>query len=105
MKRTSENIGVCLDTAWMLDAGAKPADAIRKLGNRILELHLKDFTFDAEGNQVDVILGKGYCDFTAINEVLKEIGFKGYAVLEYEGEPENPVNSIKECSKVASGKA
>lgn len=94
--RTSSNIGICLDTAWMIDAGDDPVEAIYTFKDRIYGIHFKDFAYD-DGNREEAIYGEGSLDSVGVIKALKDIGFKGYASIEYEGEPEKPIHNIKKC--------
>ncbi len=95
--RSSDRIGLCLDTAWMLDSGEDPVAIARRFRDRLYGLHLKDFEFDAEGNHRDVIVGQGGLDLPALIRLLVETGYDGYLTQEFEGNPEDPVPSCREC--------
>ncbi|MCM8784825.1 MAG: sugar phosphate isomerase/epimerase [Candidatus Omnitrophica bacterium] len=94
-KNTSERIGLCLDTAWALDSRIEPIKMIETFSKRLYSLHLKDFIFERDRKVVDVVLGEGNIDIGKIVNKLKDINFSGPLIIEYEGEPENPVPSIK----------
>lgn len=102
-KKSSPNIGLCLDTAWMLDSGENPLEVARRFKDRLYGLHLKDFVFQKDGSPEDVIIGTGNLDLKGILDFLTEIAFDGFLTLEYEGDIENPVpsviKSIEEISK------
>jgi sugar phosphate isomerase/epimerase len=102
LEQTSERIGLCLDTAWLLDAGGDPLEALAKFGPRVYGVHLKDFTFDADGNHEDVIIGTGELDLPRFLEELQKMGFDGYMSLEYEGDADAPIPSVKECVQALS---
>jgi len=95
--RTGERIGLCLDTAWALDSGENPVEMAERFASRLYGLHFKDFVFDRAGRVEDVVLGEGNLDLAAFVDVLKKIDFSGYAVLEYEGDVENPVPALSRC--------
>jgi len=95
--KSTSNIGLCLDTGWALDSKINPVDMIKKFSNRLYGLHFKDFTFDGNDNVIESVLGKGELNLPAVLNSLKEIGFKGYISVEYEGEPKNPLPSIINC--------
>lgn len=95
--RTGKRIGLCLDTAWALDAGENPVEMVRQFGERLYVLHLKDFVFAPSGESKDVVVGTGNLDLGRLDAALAEIGFNGVGVLEYEGDSENPVPALKEC--------
>ncbi|MHB9134635.1 MAG: sugar phosphate isomerase/epimerase family protein [Armatimonadota bacterium] len=94
---TSPNIGLCLDTAWMLDAGENPLAVAERFADRLYGLHIKDFIFQPDGSPVDVVVGTGNLPLAELFATLKQINFHGYTTLEYEGDPENPVPSLQQC--------
>jgi len=61
-----------------------PQDWIRTLGNRICELHLKDFKRRDDG-YAWVNLGDGDIDWGEVRKALAEIGYTGAATTELEG--------------------
>lgn len=95
--KTSKNIGLCLDTAWMIDSGEEPCAVAQKFADRLYGLHLKDFIFDRAGKPEDVIVGDGNLDLTKLLDFLVSIDYSGYLTLEYEGNPDNPVESLLKC--------
>jgi sugar phosphate isomerase/epimerase len=95
--RTSKRIGLCLDTAWMLDCGIDPLDALGKYADRLYGVHLKDFIFDADGNHEDVIIGTGGLDLPELMRRLNAMNFDGYMSLEYEGEVDAPLPNVITC--------
>ena len=95
--KTSARIGLNLDTAWALDSGENPLEMAREFGDRLHLVHIKDFTFGRNRTPEDVVVGTGNLDLVALDEVLTSIGFAGEAILEYEGDIENPVPALREC--------
>lgn len=95
--KSSRNVGLCLDTAWMLQSGENPVAVARKFQDRLYGLHLKDFIFDAEGKHTDVIVGTGGLELAALVKLLNDCGFAGYLTQEYEGNVDDPVPALKEC--------
>lgn len=98
-RRTSENIGLCLDTAWMLDSGENPLEVARKFRNRLYGTHIKDFIFDRAGKPEDVVVGTGNLELKAYLDYLRETDYQGYLTLEYEGDADHPVPALRECVK------
>jgi sugar phosphate isomerase/epimerase len=96
-KNTSPRIGLCLDTAWALQAGEDPLKFAEEFGSRLYGIHIKDFVFDRAGKGEDVVVGTGNLDLPKLFEILEAQKYSGYAVLEYEGDVENPVPALKEC--------
>jgi len=98
-KNTSKRIGLLLDTGWALDAHQDPAEMIHTFGDRLYGIHFKDFVFDKAGHAEDVVMGTGVLDLPGVVKALDEVGFDGAAVIEYEGEPEDPTASVKKCAE------
>jgi len=94
---TSPRIGLCLDTAWALDASLNPVEAAEKYAARLYNIHIKDFIFDRARKPEDVVVGTGNLDLPSLVATLKKNSFSGPAVLEYEGDVDNPVPALSEC--------
>ena len=97
LAKSSDRVGLCLDTAWMLDSGFDPVEIARKFQKRLYGLHIKDFIFDRAGNPEDVVVGTGNLKLKELAGFLKSIDFDGYVTLEYEGDANNPVPALKQC--------
>jgi sugar phosphate isomerase/epimerase len=95
--KTSRRIGLNLDTAWALDSGENPIAMIAEFAERLHLLHIKDFVFDSARSPEDVVVGTGNIHLRKLDEALSDAGFDGEAILEYEGDPANPVPAIREC--------
>jgi inosose dehydratase len=96
----SPNVGLCLDTAWMLDSGEDPLAVAEKFRDRLYGLHIKDFVFDRAGQPQDVIVGQGNLDLDALAAFLTDIAYAGYLTLEYEGDVDDPIPGTKQCVDV-----
>jgi sugar phosphate isomerase/epimerase len=97
LKRSSENIGLCLDTAWMLDSGFDPLEVAKRFRQRLYGLHIKDFVFDRAGRPHDCIVGTGNLNLNGLVAFLKETRYDGVLTLEFEGDENNPVPATKQC--------
>ncbi len=96
-------IGLCLDTAWCQQIGPQfgnPSEWVRKFGPALKAVHLKDFHFEHDGQFVDSVIGEGILDLPGFLEALDAVSFPGLVILEYEGNPENPVPDIRRCLEV-----
>lgn len=95
-------IGLNLDTAWCMQIGPRQGNPVQwaeRFKDRLYGIHYKDFTFEPDGSWKDVVVGTGNLDLPALVRKLEEIGFDGYAVIEYEGDVENPWPALKKCAE------
>lgn len=95
--KTSDRIGLWLDTAWALDSREDPVKMAEEFGSRLYGVHVKDFVFDRARKPEDVVVGTGNLDLKNLFATLKKVNFKGCTVLEYEGDVNNPVPAVKKC--------
>ena len=79
------DLRACVDVGNFVRAGMDPVAAIRRLGDRIGEVHVKDV--DAAG--AHTLLGEGMIDLEALLNALEAIGFDGLLTLEHGGEPDD----------------
>lgn len=97
--KTSDNIGLTIDTAWAIDSGIDPRTMIEKYHSRLYGMHFKDMVysdFDA-GKYEEVPCGDGALDIAGLKDLIFSAPNLKYISIEYEGEPENPGESIKKC--------
>ena len=78
-----KRIGVCLDVGHERRAGLDPAEFIRKHGDRVVEIHLKNIKIDPVKNFAKEG-PRGELDIPGILTALKDVGFSGYCLVEYE---------------------
>ncbi|MEM6560756.1 MAG: sugar phosphate isomerase/epimerase family protein [Planctomycetota bacterium] len=94
-------VGVCIDTAWCMQTGPRDGNPVRwareHFAGRVFGVHYKDFVFDKAAQWTDVVVGTGNLDLPAFVSALEETNFDGFAVIEYEAEPDNPVPALTEC--------
>ena len=95
--KTSNRIGLNLDTAWALDSREDPIAMVKEFGDRLHLVHIKDFVFQSDRTPQDVVVGTGNLSLKDLDSALKEAGFDGEAILEYEGDIDNPVPALSEC--------
>ena len=70
---------------------------VEKFATRLYNLHYKDFTYNADRTYNDVPVGTGILDLPKLLQTLDKVGFAGISVLEFEGDPQNPVPALKKC--------
>jgi sugar phosphate isomerase/epimerase len=93
-------LGLCLDTAWLMQLGpthGNPVKWAERFAGKIHGVHYKDFVFESDAKWKDVPVGSGNLDLPAFVSALEAGGFNGYAVIEYEADPEDPVPALKKC--------
>jgi sugar phosphate isomerase/epimerase len=67
------------DLNWLLRAGVDPVDFIKRYGQRIIFLHLRDQKADGTWPEA---MGEGNMDYVAIGQALREIKFRGDVMIE-----------------------
>jgi inosose dehydratase len=97
-----ERIGACADLGHYIRSGQKATEVIRLLKGRLFGIHLKDFA-EMQDKSKGVILGKGHLDVEGVFLALRAIDFpaNGAISLEYEENPDNPLDDIRQCVAVA----
>jgi sugar phosphate isomerase/epimerase len=95
-------IGACVDTGHFLRSREDPVKAVLTLGDRVFAVHVKDDIKQGEDSQ-NVIIGQGHLDVVGLFKALREVKFPadGSLSLEYEANPENPIDDMKQCLEVA----
>ncbi len=107
MRHTGEAVGLLIDTGHLTFAGGDVAGTTRRHAARVNHVHCKDVRGDVldrvrggDMSFLDGVLegvftvpGDGSIDFAAFAQVLAEIGYAGWAVVEAEQDPEkaNPL--------------
>ncbi|MCH2123568.1 MAG: sugar phosphate isomerase/epimerase [Pirellulaceae bacterium] len=96
-------IGACVDTGHFIRSAEDPVQAVLELSDRVFALHLKDDTHKGDPGSHNVVLGEANLDVVGIFKALKTIDFPadGSVSLEYEANPDNPIDAMKQCLVVA----
>ncbi len=94
-----------LDVAHYQQGGGDPVKAIRQYHDRLLFLHIKDVeslaTNDARGRAYRFVeLGRGRVDLPAVFAALKEVNFKGWAIVELDSVPDKS-RTPKQCGEIS----
>jgi sugar phosphate isomerase/epimerase len=93
VKDMDPRMGCCIDVGHCARAGVNPVDAIKAVGPRIFDLHVKDLKdYTSRESQVDV--GDGIIPFKEIFAALIAAKYKGHVDLEYEINGENPMPGV-----------
>jgi inosose dehydratase len=98
---TGEAVGLLLDTGHAYAAGADYSEILRRLGTRVVHIHLKDVRRNVleEARRNDwsfntavregmfTVPGDGDIDFSAVGEYIRTSGYSGWVVVEAEQDP------------------
>ena len=101
--KVGKRIGLHLDTAWAIDAKQNPVEMAERFADRLVGVHVKDFTYSPDRQPSDVIIGTGSLDLPKFVRVLESADFRGPLVIEYEGDENDPVPALGECVKRLRG--
>jgi inosose dehydratase len=97
-------VRLLLDVAHYQVGGGDPAAAIRRHAERLLFLHIKDVRMAEAGASGPafqfVELGRGSVDLAAVFAALREVEFRGWAVVELDSVPD-PGRTPKEANAVS----
>ena len=88
-------IGLCPDTAHIVGGGGDPAAVIRKYGDRLRHVHLKDVRVDP---LQFLPLGQGEIDFADVLSAIHDSGYDGWLIVEldsYDGDPREAAATSK----------
>lgn len=105
-----EIAGLCLDTGHLYYAQDNPIDWIKKCKDRLDYLHFKDINlkvyedsilrkrdfYDACNDGVMCPIGQGVIDYEEIKNVLDEINYRGWIMLEQERDPRDADGSLED---------
>jgi sugar phosphate isomerase/epimerase len=93
VKDMDPRIGCCMDVGHAARAGTDVVKAIREVGPRLFNVHMKDLTdFTSKDSQVAV--GNGILPVRSIFEALIAVKYAGFVDLEYEIHPDDPMPGV-----------
>ena len=97
VKDLDARIGFCLDVGWEFGCGDDPVETIRRHGDRVYDVHLKNFEI-GKPNGASVPLPRGKIDFVKVLRALAEAGYDGVCSIEYERDFTDNLAPIAECA-------
>ncbi|QDT10648.1 sugar phosphate isomerase/epimerase family protein [Stieleria marina] len=102
VKGHDPRIGACVDTGHFIRSKEDPIEAVSRLGKRVFGLHIKDEE-KQEKKSRNVVIGQGFLDLVALFKTLRKVNFPadGAVSLEYEANPDNPIDDIQQCLTAA----
>lgn len=98
----SQHVKLIVDVGHLVLSGVDPVEVLRTYRDRLLHLHVKDVRRDAaelarqspelvrHREYVFCEVGTGVVDFGAVVKALGEVGFKGWAIIELDGNEPGP---------------
>jgi inosose dehydratase len=93
IKDHHSKIGCCVDTGHFLRSREDPVRAVEAFGKRVFGVHLKD----VKDATTFTTLGKGDLRTVDLLKVLARNNYEYCLAIEYEENPENPIDDIKVC--------
>ncbi len=95
VKNMDPRIGCCIDVGHTARAGTDVVEAIREVGPRLFNVHMKDLA-DLHVKESQVAVGEGKMPVRAIFEQLIANGYGGFVDLEYEIHADDPMPGVIE---------
>ena len=90
VKEMDPRIGCCVDVGHTARTGTDVVSAIKQVGPRLFDVHMKDLT-DFHSKESQVAVGDGIMPVPQIFTALQSIGYPGYVDLEYEVHGDDPM--------------
>ena len=113
VKDLDKRIGFCMDVGWEFGCGRDPAETIRKYGERIYDIHLKNFAVDIPGGRIlskavphsftTVPMPRGKINYDTVFKALADVGYDGVCSFEYERDFTDNFGGLAESIGYARG--
>ena len=92
------------DTYWTAKCGLSPAEQIRRFGDRLLGIHLRDLALYKKGLQVlskDAPVGTGVVDFAQVLRAAQEVSCSYYVIEQKTKDPYGDLRtSLENCRRI-----
>jgi sugar phosphate isomerase/epimerase len=95
VKNMDPRMGCCIDVGHTVRAGTDVVEAIREVGPRLFNMHIKDLT-NFHDKESQVAVGDGAIPIPKIFEALIAEKYDGFVDLEYEIHPDDPMPGVIE---------
>ena len=93
VKNMDPRMGCCIDVGHTVRAGTDVVQAIREVGPRVFNVHMKDLA-DFSEKESQVAVGEGKMPVPKIFQALAAINYQGFVDLEYEIFPDDPMPGV-----------
>lgn len=103
IKDHDKRIGACVDCGHYLRSGEDPVKCVLAFADRTYGVHMKDEAETNTPKSANVVIGKGHLDLVGLFKALRQVKFPadGALSLEYEANPQNPIDDMKACLAAA----
>jgi sugar phosphate isomerase/epimerase len=95
VKNLDPRMGCCIDVGHTMRTGTDVVAAIRKVGPRLFDMHIKDLA-QRDSKESQVAVGEGIMPVRAIFRTLAEMRYAGNVDLEYEIHADAPMPGVIE---------
>jgi sugar phosphate isomerase/epimerase len=95
VKGMDPRIGCCIDAGHTMRSGTDVVEAIKKVGPRLFDMHIKDLA-NPTAKESQVAVGEGVMPVREIFKALIDMRYAGDVDLEYEIHPDNPMPGVVE---------
>ncbi len=95
VKNMDPRIGCCIDAGHTMRSGTDVVEAIKKVGPRLFDMHIKDLA-NPTAKESQVAVGEGVMPVRAIFKTLIDMRYAGDVDLEYEIHADNPMPGVVE---------
>lgn len=102
VKNMDERIGCCIDVGHTVRANTDVVEAIRAVGPRLYNVHIKDLA-NLTDKESQVAVGRGKLPIREIFQELARINYKGFVDLEYEIHADDPMPGVIESMAYMRG--
>jgi sugar phosphate isomerase/epimerase len=93
VKGMDPRIGCCIDVGHTVRAGTDVVQAIREVGPRLFNVHMKDLA-NFQNKESQVAVGEGIMPVRNMFEALIATKYAGFVDLEYEIHPDDPMPGV-----------
>jgi len=93
VKGMDPRIGCCIDVGHTVRAGTDVVQAIREVGPRLFNVHMKDLA-NFQNKESQVAVGEGIMPVRNMFEALVATKYRGFVDLEYEIHPDDPMPGV-----------
>ena len=95
IRNMDSRVGVCIDLGHTARTGTNVVESLSAAGDRLLDIHMKDLR-DLRDKGSQCIVGEGNIPVADVFDRLAQMKYSGYVNLEYEIDPTDPLQGMKQ---------